>query len=289
MTEAELRDLIRLILEAIAEITRAKRGLMVFTGALIGFDDALESLRQAQGHLALSYVQTEAARCVLDQDKIAGLGMEPAGPHLVDGHDLLILPTLTANTAAKAAYSMADSLAPNLIMEFLLAGKPVVASTTAACPDSAAKRAYFPNIAPGQAAVMRDNLRRLVALGVHLCDADGLCPAIRKAAGLPLTRADVAGQTAAEPVGAPSSPSSGVDQSLPTSVETMSTPRNLTPTGSTSVPPAGVTMHCPERVVGATHVQSLPAGATLAVRPGAIVTPLAYDMATQRSITIERG
>jgi len=259
MTEAELRDIIRLILDAIAEVHRPKRGLVVFTGAAVGFDEALASLRQAKTALPLAFVQTNSAKFVLDQEKVASLGLEPAGPHLTVGYDLLIVPTLTANTAAKAAYSMADALASNLIMEYLLMGKPVVAASTAADPDAPAKRALFPHPAPGQAAVMRDNLRRLADLGVQLCAAEALGQAICQAAGLP----------------------AGPPASLPPPVRPPAAP----PAADSTAEP----IRCPERLLAAHQIQGLPDGATVIVRPDAIITHMAIDMARQRSIIIERA
>lgn len=257
MTEADLRHLIGLILDAMGELPTAgatgglpqpRRALVVFTGAVVGCDDALASLRRAKDDLAMAFVQTRSAQAVLDQAKIAAVGLEPAGAHLTSGYDLLIVPTLTANTAAKAAYSMADGLAANLIMEYLLMGRPVVAASTGADPDAPAKRALYPNPAPGQAAVMRDNLRRLSQLGVHLGPSDQLDQTIRQAIGQ-------------GPAPAPRPARRGLPQ----------------------------TIQCPDRLVAAHHIQALPAGTTVVVRADAIVTHLALDLARQRSITLERS
>ncbi|MDR1834085.1 MAG: flavoprotein [Propionibacteriaceae bacterium] len=178
MNETELRRIIEIVIAAVNEVLHPKRTLVLFTGALLGFEDSLAALSRLQGAVELELVQTPSAKRVLDQGKIAALGIPEAGEHLIANHDQLVIPTLTANTAAKAAYNMADSLATNLISEFLMTGKRVVAAATAADPDSPDKRQWFPLMPPGQAAVLRENLARLKSMGVELCEARELDAAV---------------------------------------------------------------------------------------------------------------
>ena len=113
---------------------------MLFSGALLGFDAALESLKRASAHVNLAWRQTDSASRILDQERIAALGMTPVEKSLVQAHDLLIIPTLTANLAAKVAHGIGDCLASNVVAEFIMSNNPVVVATNAACPDSADRR-----------------------------------------------------------------------------------------------------------------------------------------------------
>ena len=154
MTEAELRDIVRAaILEVMGPSPR--RALVVFTGGLLGFEDAIASLRvlAAQG-VQLDYLQTPSAERILDQDLIRSLGMREVSKRMVEEHDMLIAPTLTSNIAAKVAHGIADCLASNLFSEFIMANRLVVASRTAICPDGSAKQSWFPHMPPAYAGVL---------------------------------------------------------------------------------------------------------------------------------------
>lgn len=253
MTEAELRDLIRRTIEEILNPPR-RRALVLFTGALLGFEDSLESLRLiAADGVELDYVQSPSAQRILDQDKIAALGMTEVNKKLVTEHQMLIIPTLTVNTAAKAAYGMADGLASNLIQEFVMAARPIVVVRTAACPDSAEKRGWFPNLPPGFAVVLRENLTRLASFGIRLCSASGMHAAVTQ------SWAEYFGHTPAVPAasGAPELASTGV-------------------------------IECDRSLISHSVVQTLPAGSVLRVQQKALVTAMAVDEARTRSIRIEK-
>lgn len=255
MTDAELRALIRATIEELLN-PPPRRALVLFTGALLGFEDALAGLRRiAAAGVELDYVQTPSAARILDQDLIAGVGMTEVSTKLVAEHQMLIIPTLTVNTAAKAAYGMADGLATNLLQEFVMANRPIVAVRTAACPDSQEKRGWFPQLPPGFALVLRENLSRLASFGVRLCEAKNLDNAVLQAwadFGRPLTGT-------AAPAAAPS-----------------------------TAPAAPGVIDCSRTLISHAVVYPLPTGSRLRIEPSAKVTALAIDAARSRSIRIER-
>ena len=186
MDAEELRWIITLILEALEEARRPKKALVLFTGALIGFEESLESLKELQRlGLQMTAVTTTSADYVLDRAKIDALGMAQPGPSMISSHDLLIIPTCTVNTVAKVARGIADTLSTNLISEFISYGKKVVACTSACCPDSPAKRQGFPLLPEAQAALWRDNLTRMQNLGVILSPVEKLTATVTKALSLP--------------------------------------------------------------------------------------------------------
>lgn len=162
--------------------------LVLFSGGLLGFDDAVRSLRRLTcAGWPLDWIQTPSAGRILDQELIASIGMTAAGPELVRTHEALLLPTMTVNLAAKVAHGIGDCLASNVMAEFIMMGKPVVAAVDGSCPDSAAKRSWFPDMPAGYATMLRENLGGLASFGVSLVPADrldeALCRALPGAAG----------------------------------------------------------------------------------------------------------
>lgn len=244
---------------------RTQNGLVLFTGAMIGFEPALEALARLNGKLNLDYIQTPSAQRLLDQNKIAALGMTPGTRSFVASHDLLIVPTLTANLAAKVARGIGDDLASNVTAEFVMTGRKVVFATDAANPDAAAKRAWFPNMPAGYAAMLRSNLATLQSFGVQLTAAEQLDQAVLAAIG-------------ATGVQQPAVPAKPITSSLPAP----SAPATATIFGS-PVPTPGE----PPQIVTATMVMAAPSGSVVRVGPKTMITDLAKERAQARQITFE--
>jgi len=191
MSENELRAMIAEIVaqtiaaQAPAPDPQRPNALVLFTGALLGFEASLESLSRARSGVNLDWIQTDSASRILDQAAIGRVGMTEASTSLVVSHDLLIVPTLTVNMVAKVVHGIGDCLASNVIAEFIMSGKPVVVATNAACPDSADKRGWFPAMPEGYAAMLRENLTRLASFGVKLSAAERLDRAVARLVGNP--------------------------------------------------------------------------------------------------------
>ncbi|HRA76053.1 MAG TPA: flavoprotein [Propionicimonas sp.] len=280
MTEAELRAVVRaVVLEGM--LPPPRRALVLFTGGLLGFENAVESLRRlGAAGVSLDYLQTPSAERVLDQRLIASLGMREVSRRMVESHDLLIAPTLTANIAAKVAHGVADCLASNLFSEFIMANRLVVASRTAVCPDGAAKQSWFPEMPPGYADLLRGNLRALSSFGVRLTDSRFLCrtslaafdrrDAARRAPFVAALGTSVAGMVAA------------LGRELAAAGRTAGSPA----AGSTASAPGPRT--CELGLISQQVVQQLPAGSELRIGQRAIVTAAARDLAATRSIRISR-
>ena len=252
MDEQELREIIALILDAIEEVMRPKRALVLFTGALLGFQESLAGLGQlSRAGWQMTSLMTTSAEYLLDKAKIDELGMVKPGGNLVAHHDVLIIPTCTVNTVAKVACGIADSLATNLISEFLSTGKTVVAASTGADPDSAAKKARFPLLGAAQASLWRDNLNRARALGVRFCEAADLASCVDS------TLTPASGARTEDSLG--------------------------------DVPQSARRMVGVGRLVSGSDIQPLPAGSVLAIPRDAVVTAMAIDLARTRSIRIERA
>jgi hypothetical protein len=232
--------------------------------------------------------QSQSSLGIHDRAKIASVGMRPAEDHgLVESYDVLVVPVMTVNMAAKCAHAICDTVPTNLLRGFLQAGKPVVAARDACDPDCPAKAAMFPDMAPGLADVFRENLARLEHIGVTLSSAADLCATTHVVLGCP------APTTPAEQRDSVRATSVEQGSVQPTSVEQRDIVRATSveqPRSGVSKPAASAAVDCPEPVIGVRHIQTLPQGSVLrltAAHP--IITPLAHDCARDRNIRIERA
>ncbi len=280
MTEAELRNLIR---QAILDVLAPpRRALVVFTGGLLGFEDCIPELRMllAEG-VQLDYVQTPSAERILDQDLIRSVGMREVSRRMVEEHDMLIAPTLTANIAGKVAHGIADCRASNLFSEFIMSNRLVVASRTAICPDGAAKQSWFPQMPPGYADMLRGNLAALSSFGVRLTESRFLCrtalaawerrDAVRHAPLVALGTS-VAALTAA--FAGPEEKAKGADHEHRREPATAPASPGVVP--------------CTRSLISQQVIQQLPSGVELRIGPQAKVTAAARDAAAARTIRISR-
>ncbi len=287
MTEAELRAI---VIEAILDLMTPapRRVLVLFTGGLLGFDDAVEELKLlAAAGVQLDYLQTPSALRVLDQAKIASIGMREVSKKMVEEHDLLLAPTLTSNIAAKVAHGVADCLASNLFSEFIMSNRLVVVSRSAICPDGAPKRGWFPNMPPAYADLLRSNLATLASFGVRLSDARFLYRTViaayerrdeaRRAPVVAAMGTSVAGfaTNVAAWAAASAASSAGDGDGADTAVD-------MAPAPTPGVVP------CTRSLISNQVIQPLPDGVELRIPANAKVTAMARDLAAARSIRISR-
>jgi hypothetical protein len=287
MIETEVRALVR---DAIIDVLlpQPRRGLVLFTGGLLGFEDAVGSLRRlAASGVQLDYLQTPSAVRILDQDLIASLGMRNVSRRMVEEHDLLIAPTLTANIAAKVAHGVADCLASNLFSEFIMSNRLVVASRTAICPDGAAKQSWFPHMPAGYADLLRGNLRALASFGVRLTDARFLCRTSlaawdrrdRERSGALVAALGTSAAGFVHEVVGPFAKAAD-------DVRRASGP--ATPGAGPAPAPGRSVVPCAQTLISQQVVQQLPSGVELRIGAGALVTAAARDAAATRNIRISR-
>lgn len=183
MIEQELKALIRQVVSDVLAAERHPTGLVMFSGAMLGFEAACRSLSRLGTDVDLDWTQTPSASRILDQQRIAAAGMRHAEESLVTAHDLLIVPTLTVNLASKVAHGIGDCLASNVMAEFIMSGKTVVVATNGVCPDGADKRAWFPAMPAGYADMLRGTLDTLKTFGVRFSTAETLDAAVLRAVG----------------------------------------------------------------------------------------------------------
>jgi hypothetical protein len=247
MTEPELRAFITQVVEQVLAAQRAKRVLVLWAGAMLGCGEAWESMMRLHAlGIPLHYIQTPSAERLLNQDKITACGTPAPKGHLVMEHDILVVPTLTANLTSKVAHGIADCLGSNVIADFVQTGKTIIASRTSVDPAGAAKRSIYPDMPAGYAAVLSRNLATLASFGVTLCDAATLDSAV---------------------IAVPSHGSAGrseapVEAGGPATAAALAAPIRLT-----------------QKLISFATVAMCPDGTTFSLTPGAIVTAEAADYA----------
>jgi flavoprotein len=153
--------------------------LMLFSGTSTGFVAGMEAIRRlsGSGHSltvvltpAASHIITEAQACQAGARDIIGPGEWANAPGLVKQSDLLLVPTLSMNLAARLALGLMDSLISTLVVGALLAGKAVVAIRDGADPNGSAGQVFGAagESAPALRARLEGHLTTLASYGVEL-------------------------------------------------------------------------------------------------------------------------
>jgi len=146
---------------------RSENILVVFTGGTGSLDAVAEELGKLSGKYKLYAVFSEAAKKVLPQEKfkkIAQLeevccdGLYEA----IDKSKVVVLPTLTQNTAAKIACGIRDTVATEAVAVAIMAGKKILA-----CEDSIP----FTVKCQGYSKVINDIVQKLKEFGIVFCNA----------------------------------------------------------------------------------------------------------------------
>lgn len=166
-------------------IQRPQRALAIFTGGSIGLEQSLGELQKLQVlNIELTVVLSVAAEEIVGIQRIKDclgsdisvITTQSSYPGmLLREADLVLVPVLTQNTAAKLAYTLSDTLATTLIMQALMLGKPVLAAINAADPqDSWRIKGNMGKCPPGLSQALRENLRKIEGYGIQLVQVDDL-------------------------------------------------------------------------------------------------------------------
>jgi 3-polyprenyl-4-hydroxybenzoate decarboxylase len=155
------------------------KALVIFTGGTIGFEQGLTEIKKLQALcFEITVVLSVAAQEVLGIERIK----EELGSHisivtaqspypgkLLREADILIVPVLTQNTAAKLAHTLSDTMVSTLVLQGLMMGKPVVAAANAADPLDGWRAQYsMGNASAGLVQALQENLKKLTRYGMHL-------------------------------------------------------------------------------------------------------------------------
>lgn len=148
MFEGKLFDLLveKIVSEVIKRVnSRAKRALVLFTGAKIGFNESMNELLEMKKNGwqlkvvlsddAMNVLDPEAIKKELNLDKIYHRDNIESQRDLYTSVDLMIVGTMSINTAAKLAVGITDTVLLSLINHGFMAGIPLVAAKNACNPD----------------------------------------------------------------------------------------------------------------------------------------------------------
>jgi hypothetical protein len=243
--------------------TSQRNVLLLFSGASTGYVVGMEAIRRlTSAEHSLTVVMTPAAHAIITPDKvrqagattIIGPGEWADAPGLVKRTDLVLIPTLSMNLAARLALGLMDSLITTLALGSLLAGKPVVAVKDGADPFGNAGLVFgaTATTAPLLCQTLSSHLDTLVAYGIEMVgEADFLFTMEQR------LLADAAAGRG--PVAAILPQTAGPA---------------LVANGSRTV------------FVTAGDLQGLSAGSTLRLAPGGRLTPQAHDLARRLNLTL---
>ncbi|WP_425060125.1 Coenzyme A biosynthesis bifunctional protein CoaBC [Sporomusa carbonis] len=167
------------------------KALAIFTGGTIGLDTGLEELSSIQAlNTEITVVLSEAAEKIVGVNRI----QEKLGSHInivttqspypgkfLREADIVLVPVLTQNTAAKLAYTLSDTMVSTLILQALMFGKPVIAAVNAADPqDSWRVQKNMAKSSPALREALQANLNKIETYGIQLTPVENLTTQAKK-------------------------------------------------------------------------------------------------------------
>lgn len=167
----------------VKEVIRLYRELPIacdvfFCGSKRGLKPALETLTKLNGNgFSFRVFFSEGARRILDTKAICqvlNLPEERENQYRSESDkppELLLLPTMTVNTATKIASCIGDAIAPAAVSDALVAGRPVIACTDGALPLGCEGN---------YRQALEQNLNRIRGYGVQLTTADRMETELRR-------------------------------------------------------------------------------------------------------------
>jgi hypothetical protein len=176
----------RLKSEVPAAGPRSSRKILApFCGGTIGLEQGLAALAELSAYPAdVAVVLSAAAERVVGAQRVReALGKDvaivtdrdPYPGRLLREADVVAVPVLTQNTAAKLARTFSDTQVTTLVLQALMLGKPVVMAVNAADPlDNGRAGAGMGRAPANLTRALLDNLRLIESYGVRLVDVKHL-------------------------------------------------------------------------------------------------------------------
>jgi len=162
-----------------------KKAVVLFTGATIGFRQAMDSLLKLQKDgWQLKVVLSDDGMRVLDPEAIKKeLNLDviyyscniKSQKELYESADMMIVGSMSVNTAAKLAVGITDTVLLSLINHGFMAGIPVVAAKDACNPDDPKRAKLGMGKSPEKyRQMLHGNINVLREFGMQLVNAEDL-------------------------------------------------------------------------------------------------------------------
>ncbi|WKY47041.1 flavoprotein [Eubacteriaceae bacterium ES3] len=194
LLQGSLMDLLvqKVVEEVIRRINaKPQIALVMFTGATIGFKESMDSLSKLQkegwqlkvvlSDDGMKVQDPEAIKKELNLDTIYHSGNIESQKALYNDVDMMIVATMTINTAAKFANGITDTVLLSLLNHGFMAGVPVVAAKDACDPDNSVRiKAGMGKSTAGYKKMLVSNMDTLTEFGMTLVDAKDLYAACTK-------------------------------------------------------------------------------------------------------------
>lgn len=187
--ENAMQDIVNEVIRRLNK--RLKIAIVIFTGGALGFEDALEQLKIMKNEgWSFKILLTRSAEHVflpgtIEKDlgtnevfyekELMGLG------EFYKDTSLLIIPTLTLNSATKISLGIVDSAVTNLVSHYITTGTPIVAADDACDLKNPIREKYRMHKSPKAYLDMNSHhLDQLRAYGINLVRAKDIAEASRK-------------------------------------------------------------------------------------------------------------
>ncbi|MCI5595155.1 MAG: flavoprotein [Lachnospiraceae bacterium] len=171
-------------------LDRSKKALVLFSGALIGIQEAYDCLNQLKSEgWSLTVAMSQSAKEIISENTIR----EKIGPDaiyaegspvdyrkLVEECNYVIIPCLTINTTAKVANGISDNLLTRIISRSMIVGKPIVAAIDGCCPDNAVRAKMGFHVTEAYKVRLRKNLEALRDYGIVLTSSKNLAQKVNQ-------------------------------------------------------------------------------------------------------------
>lgn len=171
-------------------LARSKKALVLFSGALIGIQEAYDNLKAlkedgwsltvAMSKSASEIISVKTIEEKIGPDAIYAEGNPVDYRKLVEECNYVIIPTLTINTTAKVANAINDNLLTNIIYRAMSVGKPIVAAIDGCCPDNEIRAKMGFKVTEAYKAKLRSNLEALQSYGIVLTSAKNISNKVNK-------------------------------------------------------------------------------------------------------------
>ena len=193
LNEIMEKSIIEYIVERVIEKLQEKNktAVVLFTGATIGFKESIESLNKLQQKgWKFDVILSNEARNVLGEDLIKkSLNIDIIKTEddkidiktLLNDNNLVIIPSLTINSASKIANCISDNLVTNIVSKALMSGKKIVASINACCIDNEERKSiYGENTTQAYKNTLRNYLEVIKSYGILLTTSENLDHKVEK-------------------------------------------------------------------------------------------------------------